>query len=87
MLENTIEASKKMTVVVNDCVAKFIDCLTPSDFSKNPEDFVIIATAGAAMLSATIVDKISYTLGIDENIIIVQFGERMLKALEMIKLR
>jgi len=68
---------KKIIEVVNQFLITCTESINPFDYKDEPKDFVGLALVGPAFFAASIVDKIAGTMGLDRELVVQDFYERL----------
>lgn len=76
-LKISIDEASRMTKVVNDCLLYFINNLDPREFKGREKEFQRLIISSIAMISATMIDKISGTFHIKREKIIEDFQKQL----------
>lgn len=79
-----IDDAQRMTDLTNEYIEKFIKVADPRDYKGNEEMFFEMCITGPAMISATILDKLSGTFGVDRKLILEKFIKKLELALRWV---
>lgn len=79
-----INDAQRMTDLTNEYVEKFINVADPRNYEDNKEMFFEMCITGPSMISATIIDKLAGTFGVDRKLVLEQFIKKLELALRWV---